>query len=124
MSRYYLLKGKVAVPVSNTLEAGLEWAKLFEGGNCRVAFNKIGDISISTIFLGLNHQFGEGLPLIFETMIFGGEHDQYQDRYSTWEEAEKGHKVAIELVQKHMTRRPRTNSSRVQAVKLPKPVVG
>lgn len=34
----------------------------------------------------------------FETMIFGGEHDQYQERYSTWDEAEAGHKRAIELV--------------------------
>jgi hypothetical protein len=24
-------------------------------------------------------------------MIFGGRHDQDQDRYSTWEEAEAGH---------------------------------
>jgi hypothetical protein len=36
--------------------------------------------------------------MVFETMIDGGEHDMYQKRYSTWEEAEKGHGEAIRLV--------------------------
>ena len=31
---------------------------------------------------------------------FGGEHDQYQERYCTWDEAEKGHQIACELVNK------------------------
>ena len=31
-------------------------------------------------------------------MIFGGIHHDYQERYSTWEEAEKGHKRALKLV--------------------------
>jgi len=31
-------------------------------------------------------------------MIQGGEHDMYQERYSTWEEAEKGHEKAIRIV--------------------------
>lgn len=33
-------------------------------------------------------------------MIFGGQHDQYQERYSTWAEAEEGHKKAIKLAHK------------------------
>lgn len=31
-------------------------------------------------------------------MIFGGEHDRYTRRYSTWKEAEAGHERAIELI--------------------------
>jgi len=31
-------------------------------------------------------------------MIFGGENDQYKERYTSWEEAEKGHKRAVEVV--------------------------
>jgi hypothetical protein len=50
---------------------------------------------VSTVFLGLDHQWGDGPPLVFETMIFGGEHDQYQERYSTWDEAEAGHKQGV-----------------------------
>jgi hypothetical protein len=33
-------------------------------------------------------------------MIFGGEYDQYQERYCTWGEAERGHQIACELVNK------------------------
>lgn len=33
----------------------------------------------------------DGPPILFETMIFGGEHDQYQERCSTWEQARKAH---------------------------------
>lgn len=42
-------------------------------------------------------------PLLFETMIFKikdgkvNYRDLYSDRYSTWEEAEEGHKKALEF---------------------------
>lgn len=48
---------------------------------------------ISTVFLGMNHNFhGEGPPLIFETMVFQGEKsDLFCERYATLDEAEVGH---------------------------------
>lgn len=95
MSKYYKLEGKKAVEITDPTQ----WALSFDGKNRRVDKTVIGDVTISTVFLGLDHQWENGPPLIFETMIFGGEHDQYQDRYSTWEEAETGHKHAVELVQ-------------------------
>lgn len=58
------------------------------------------DVAIYTTFLGLDHSFNaEGPPLLWETMIFGGEHDLYQTRYSTYQEAALGHIEAIKLVQ-------------------------
>lgn len=59
---------------------------------------KVGDITISTIFLGLDHRFGEGPPILFETMVFGGPLDQSQDRCATWEGAEKMHEEWCEKV--------------------------
>lgn len=50
---------------------------------------------VSTVFLSLDHNWGDGPPILFETMIFGGEHDGYQERYRTWEEAEEGHEIAL-----------------------------
>lgn len=51
---------------------------------------------VSTIWLGINHGFGEGLPLIFETMVFGsGDIESDCQRYSTLREAQEGH---IEMV--------------------------
>ena len=41
---------------------------------------------------------GDGKPILWETMIFGGEHNEYQGRYTTYEDAIEGHKKAIELV--------------------------
>jgi hypothetical protein len=54
-------------------------------------------VEVSTVFLGLDHAWGKGPPMLFETMIFGGEHDQYQERCSTWEQAEEMHRRACAL---------------------------
>ena len=94
MRGYYILKNKKAVQVNNLTE----WATQFGKQNKRVAKDTINGVDISTMFLGLDHQYGKGKPLLFETMVFGGELDQKQERYSTWEEAEIGHKIMIKKV--------------------------
>jgi len=53
-------------------------------------------VKVSTVFLGLNHNFGNRSPVLFETMIFGGDHDGDQWRYYDYEDAIKGHQNAIE----------------------------
>lgn len=63
----------------------------------RVAYDKIEGVEVSTVFLGLDHGRGDGPPLLFETMIFGGTHDGYQERYSSWAQAEEGHAEALAL---------------------------
>lgn len=79
----------------------LKFGRWFETGNRRVASDYIGNVFISTVFLGIDHSFHvDGPPILYETMIFGGDHDQYQDRYSTKEEAIAGHKKAVALVEK------------------------
>ena len=64
----------------------------------RVAMTEICGAQISTVFLGINHNFGDGPPLLFESLIFGSPHDGEQRRYSTWDEAEKGHIEMVEMV--------------------------
>jgi hypothetical protein len=52
------------------------------------------------VFLGIDHNFfGDGPPILFETMVFGGPMDQDQRRYSTWDEAEFGHAAIVALAQ-------------------------
>lgn len=53
------------------------------------------DVTVSTVHLVLDHSHGQGPPLIFETMVFGGEHDQDQWRYSTEEQAQAGHDAVV-----------------------------
>lgn len=94
MGKYYILKNKKAVPVDDIIE----WGRMFHKQDRIVAKDTVNGVDISTVFLGFNYQYREGEPLIFETMIFGGKLDQEMDRYSTWEEAEAGHKIMIEKV--------------------------
>ena len=77
-----------------------EWGKLITDKDYKII--KQEDIKnnrwVSTVWLGSDHQFGEGEPLIFETMVFPkgdwGELDVR--RYTTEEEAIKGHKEMVE----------------------------
>ncbi len=89
----YILEGKTPVLCKDLLE----WASWFENADRTVAKTKISKtIRVSTIFLGLDHNYNDGPPVLFETMVFGGELDQEMDRYSTWEEAEAGHTRMVE----------------------------
>jgi hypothetical protein len=75
----------------------LKWAKWFENAPGRIVKQEqIGEYRVSTVFLGMNHNFGDGAPLLFETMVFGGDQDgEYQKRCSTWDEAEAMHAQAV-----------------------------
>lgn len=89
MSDFYGFDGR---PISDMHEWGEERRR-----HQRVALYETDAVTISTVFLGLDHQYGDGPPLIFETMIFeAGTLDQECWRYSTVEEARIGHEAAIE----------------------------
>lgn len=90
----YILVGKEPVPEPDLLK----WGKWFETADRIVRRDEIDGVRISTVFLGLDHAFGGGVPLLFETMIFGGEHDGYQTRAHSWDEAVGQHLKAKELV--------------------------
>jgi hypothetical protein len=101
MLRTYILKAEQCVPVDY-----LEWAEWFEKADRHIDFTKVTDpqgfsVEVSTVFLGLNHNFmnPKGPPLLFETMVFGGE-DSGRDcwRYSTFDEAQRGHQAIVESV--------------------------
>lgn len=83
-----------------------EWARLHSDPDyIRVAREPIitpaGPATVSTVWLGLDHNFsGVGPPIIFETMVFGGgeEWEDAQWRYSTEAEALAGHQAAIDSI--------------------------
>ena len=94
----YILRGHKPMKCSDIKK----WAEWFEKGNRRVAESTItqvgaGVVRVSTVFLGIDHAFGDGPPELFETMIFGGEHDYETWRYATWDQAEAGHEAACKL---------------------------
>ena len=73
----------------------LVWARWLEGNGASrvVARTGFAAARVSTVFLGLNHSYGDGPPLLFETLVFDGPLDGEMDRYSTWAEAEAGHEA-------------------------------
>lgn len=102
MSEYYDRQG-------NPLDM-FEWAEMLEDGKQkRVAETTLPDGKwVSTVWLGLNHRFGPGPPLIFETMVFRRNIKSLEDaaemqcrRYATEGEAMIGH---MEVVQYWMDR--------------------
>lgn len=66
------------------------------GPQRRVDRTTIGDVRVSTVFLGVDHGHGSDRPILFETMIFGGERHEEQRRYCTWQEAEEGHRELVD----------------------------
>lgn len=73
-----------------------------------VGDDTINDLHISTVWIGIDHAYDlldkhieNYKPILFETMIFNKKdypYECYVDRYSTWQEAEEGHKKAIQWV--------------------------
>lgn len=76
----------------------LAWALLFQDSEARtVGRDQCGPYLISTVWLGLDHGPHEGKPILFETMVFSPEESDIECvRYSTWAEAEEGHKRMAE----------------------------
>jgi hypothetical protein len=79
-------------PSGEPIEDVLEWAELFERRREDMSpeswwrkHTQISDeVAVSTVWMGIDHSFlGAGPPLFWETMIFGGEHDEEQWRYSS-----------------------------------------
>lgn len=94
--KYYDKQGK---PISRE-----EWADLH---NSKYKIIKQTPIPpkgmVSTVWLGSNHNFGEGKPLIFETMYFPrwDDNDLVEDickRYETLEQAKEGHEEIVKDV--------------------------
>ena len=96
MSWYYILNEQ-GEPVPCDV---LTFGRWFEGHPAArvIAHDEVDDVMVSTVFLGLDHSLGHGAPMMYETMIFGGPHDEYQDRYSTRAEAVAGHARALAMV--------------------------
>lgn len=68
----------------------------YRGSESRVARTVLGDIIVSTVWLGLDHQHFAGPPVIFETMTFGEPWNNEMERYSTEEDAMRGHLRVLE----------------------------
>jgi hypothetical protein len=63
------------------------------------------DVLVSTVFLGIDHNYAgmSDEPLLFETMILGGDYDDYCVRSTSWEKALQIHKETVQLINNQKT---------------------
>lgn len=62
-----------------------------------VAKTRHGGVLVSTVFLSIDHNYTDkGPPVLWETMVFGGRHNEECRRYTSREDAVQGH---FEMVQ-------------------------
>lgn len=118
----YKLDGTQPVPVEDVFE----WGEWLEGADRSVCQTRIGRWFVSTVFLGIDHNFHmpfapdgspvDHRPVLFETMVFTAvDHPRvkfstripclfnFQERYHTWTEAEQGHQKVCDFVREHGT---------------------
>lgn len=81
----------------------IKWGMWLEKAERHVGDDTIGDSRVSTVFMGLNHNYGQGAPILWGTMVFGGKLDQEQERCSgSREQAEAMHQNMIKKVRANL----------------------
>jgi hypothetical protein len=64
-------------------------------------------ICVSTVFLSIDRSYGYGVPVLWETMIFGGPESEWQDHYTSRGDAIAGHAACCDrtraLIAEHAT---------------------
>ena len=96
MGWYYILNEDHTVRRAIDID---EWSHHFEFGNSSIDWTGNTDLHVSTIFLGIDRGFGRtDIPILFETLIRGGAHDNEMERYCTYDEAVEGHRRWCNLV--------------------------
>lgn len=76
-----------------------EMARLCRDHEYRVvAKDFVGTTEVCTVWLGFDHSFRGRVPVLFETVVFGGRMDQYHRRYGTEESAVAGHAKVLASV--------------------------
>jgi len=112
--RYILTEDHRVVPEPDLLT----WARWFEEADRHVGLESVGPYRVSTVFLGLDHDFPAAIfpghlrpPLIFETMVFDESREEsspwfgrkfhpsfnFQRRYRSWDDAKAGHEYAVKI---------------------------
>ena len=75
-------------------DEGEDWAHWFESANRIVQQQWVGNYYVSTVFLGIDHNFsGSGAPILFETMVFSDGDGIETHRCCTWDEALAMHEL-------------------------------
>lgn len=107
MEMYFLEADHSTRPVRDEAEMMEQYRRWEAAGYSKpghpkvVDVTQIGEVTVSTVFLCIDHNFGGGEPLLFETMVFGvRDKYRYTERYHTWAEAEEGHARIVAMIKR------------------------
>lgn len=96
--KYYVLDDE-GEPVACDWRTWGLWFETHFFDRC-VLRDDVGRVRVSTVFLGLDHRhFGDGPPILWETMVFGGLCDGFQRRATSKLDALLVHQHAVALVE-------------------------
>lgn len=79
----------------------MEFARWYESADRTLARTELPGVVVSTVFLGIDHRYGEAPPVLWETMIFAEEgstavdFDEEQARYTSKDDALAGHRAMV-----------------------------
>jgi hypothetical protein len=95
MNLYLLDKNNEPVPIEDMIT----WVTGYSRMDRVVGRDQIDRITISTVFLGLDHNYsGVGGPVLWETMVFGGCMNGDMHRYRSHADAVSGHREVLSMV--------------------------
>lgn len=85
----------------------MAWADWYEHGQRVCKRTEVRGAHVSTVFLSIDHGMyymkeENYRPVLFETMIFGGPADEYQQRYHNYDDAMKGHAEVVKRLKNYM----------------------
>ena len=112
---YILDEGGSPVPCDDVVKFS-EW---FSTADRCVARDECDGVTISTVFLGIDHDWGSGPPILYETMIFGIGGEEYQARCSTREQALLQHIQALRYARSFLVEEKTNGEEYVPTVSLP-----
>jgi hypothetical protein len=120
----YILGGRGTPILERDLGRWSEWLEQSENRVLKQDTLSSG-VRVSTVFVGIDYNFNfyrSGRPLLWETMIFGGHHDGYCQRYATRKDALAGHGIALKAANDKSSggRHPRSSKSNLRDKRHPR----
>ena len=105
MTERYILKDGLAVQCPDLMEWGA-WMEAHRSKSQKIF--KISGLRLSTVFLGLDHSFGLGEPLLWETMLFNDDlgESEGQWRFTFQGEAYEFHDAKVKELKALLSRWP------------------
>lgn len=90
---HYILDGQEPIEITDIMV----WGDWMQHNRCHVDYDEIGVFVVSTVFLAVDHSYGRyEKPMLFETMAWLSSEEISMTRCSTWVQAKRMHRHALQ----------------------------